>query len=152
MDDIKHCNTCGADKPTSEFHRRKSGLQHKCKMCNNDYNRQYYRDKKDNVRKHHRTWHLKAKFGLTREAFDDLLRSQGGCGICGTADSGTRDWHVDHDHACCPGKTSCGSCVRGLLCSRCNTGAGQFEDSYQRTFAATLYLMDYEIRKAGIEL
>lgn len=27
---------------------------------------------------------------------------------------------VDHDHACCSGGYSCGKCVRGGICSRCN--------------------------------
>lgn len=27
---------------------------------------------------------------------------------------------VDHDHACCSGPHSCGRCIRGVLCHRCN--------------------------------
>ena len=36
---------------------------------------------------------------------------------------------VDHDHNCCPenGK-SCGKCVRGLLCMKCNFTVGTVEN------------------------
>jgi hypothetical protein len=37
--------------------------------------------------------------------------------------------HVDHDHSCCPAlSTSCGKCVRGLLCFGCNTLVGRVEE------------------------
>jgi hypothetical protein len=35
---------------------------------------------------------------------------------------------VDHDHNCCAGEKSCGQCVRGLICSTCNTAAGLMRD------------------------
>jgi hypothetical protein len=34
---------------------------------------------------------------------------------------------IDHDHACCPGKRSCGRCLRGLLHRTCNVAVGYFE-------------------------
>lgn len=47
---------------------------------------------------------------------------------------------VDHDHTCCPGKRSCGRCVRGLLCNRCNRALGQFGDDIETLRRAVAYL------------
>ena len=35
---------------------------------------------------------------------------------------------IDHDHRCCTGDRSCGNCVRGILCGRCNTWIGNLEN------------------------
>lgn len=34
---------------------------------------------------------------------------------------------IDHNHGCCAGERSCGACIRGVLCSRCNTMVGYVE-------------------------
>lgn len=39
---------------------------------------------------------------------------------------------IDHDHACCPGTTSCGKCVRGIACSSCNRLIGIARDDPYR--------------------
>jgi hypothetical protein len=73
--------------------------------------------------------HLKRKYGLTLEAFDELLASQGGgCAICGKPDAD----NVDHDHV--TGR------VRGILCFNCNIAIGQVEDDEDRLAAAMTYL------------
>jgi hypothetical protein len=47
---------------------------------------------------------------------------------------------MDHDHACCPGEKSCGSCVRGLIHQRCNRLLGSAQDSIEVLEAAIRYL------------
>ena len=59
-------------------------------------------------------------------ARDSLYVQQHGCcARCGRTFAETnaaRLPHVDHDHECCPGsnRSSCGACIRGLLCAWCN--------------------------------
>jgi hypothetical protein len=38
---------------------------------------------------------------------------------------------VDHDHRCCKSRGSCGKCIRGLLCRKCNTVLGVVESKPQ---------------------
>ena len=63
-----------------------------------------------------------------------------GCSICGLMIGNDRQLAVDHDHACCAGKRSCGKCVRGLLCLSCNSTLGLNNDSPARLRAAANYL------------
>lgn len=49
------------------------------------------------------------------------------CGIGLTRRISARRPQIDHDHDCCPGEKSCGQCVRGVLCSRCNSHLGHLE-------------------------
>lgn len=69
-----------------------------------------------------------------------MLEAQGGgCAICGTPPNGRR-LSVDHDHSCCPGVKTCGKCVGGLLCNRCNVGIGNLQDSPEILERALAYL------------
>jgi len=74
---------------------------------------------------------LKSK-GLTLESYNSLLEAQnGGCGVCGSKSAGfnRKNFAIDHDHSCCDGQVTCGKCIRGLLCIRCNLVLGAVEDS-----------------------
>lgn len=86
-------------------------------------------------------------YGLTVADYDALLADQGGgCAICGYSSPGSH-LHVDHDHGCCPGVGSCGKCVRGLLCRRCNQALGQFADSAELLDRASGYLRAHRASK-----
>lgn len=86
---------------------------------------------------------LRQAYGMSVDEYDALLAAQGGrCAVCEApvADAADRRLHVDHDHACCPGKKSCGKCIRGLLCKACNQGLGHFADDLERLRKAIEYL------------
>lgn len=146
----------------------KDGHCYYCKVCNADKNRQWrdanrekyreqraqhYRENAERIRATQRQYHADNRemlrdraqlrnFNMTAEQFADLLAFQGGvCAICGAeAPGGHGRWHVDHDHSCCLGRKCCGSCVRGLLCTTCNTGLGMFGDDQRRLASAIEYL------------
>lgn len=59
-----------------------------------------------------------------------------------TADS----CRVDHDHDCCPGKRSCGRCVRGLICARCNRTLSAYETT-DFMYRANIYIIAYSTRR-----
>ena len=52
-------------------------------------------------------------------------------------------------HRPSPRKRSCGRCIRGILCSNCNVGLGNFHDSPELLKAAISYLLAYSARKEG---
>lgn len=75
--------------------------------------------------------HLKKTYKITRSQWNFMFKLQDGkCLVCGTDEPGDdKGWHVHHDHKCCPSqKTTCGKCIIGILCKRCNTGLGFFND------------------------
>jgi hypothetical protein len=70
------------------------------------------------------------RYHLTKDEFLIMLAGQDGrCALCQEVfpeDLSYRP-HIDHDHACCPGKLTCGKCIRGLLCQGCNRLLGWAE-------------------------
>jgi len=135
---------------------RKDGLQPYCRECQNNgarnkYNRdlvqarEYGRTKRnknlEKVRARDRRWYHAnrvsesarkrlAKYGITPERFELMKQQQDNkCAMCKVdKPGGMGEWHVDHNHKCCPGTKSCGKCIRGLLCFRCNVEVGIIED------------------------
>jgi len=77
--------------------------------------------------------HKLLRLGITAEEFDQMLAAQGrACAMCHKSFADGDRIFVDHDHACCPGQVkvtpkTCGKCIRGLLCFRCNTALGYVE-------------------------
>jgi len=144
---MKKCNKCDNERELSDFYTGrgyKDGIRPVCKIClRAERNARYLKDptkvsvqQKEWVKANRsrrlkimRDWNLKVKYGITPEQFDEMVKAQNGCcKICEKPQD--RVLHVDHCHE--TGK------IRGLLCSTCNTGIGQFKE-------------DPEIMKKAIE-
>lgn len=140
---MKTCAKCKEPKSTSEFHKNRSqkdGLARDCKVCA-CARRKAYVDARPGLQAANG---LAYRHGLTIEQREAILQYQnGGCAICETKTPGGKynQFHVDHDHSCCPGSRSCGKCIRGLLCHNCNTALGLFGDDITGLMSAVNYLL-----------
>ena len=114
----KLCYKCDISMPESNFPRSpkmKDGFSRYCKLCT--------------VVSHH---------GITREMFDDMIVSQSGlCKICLAQ---LIRPSVDHNHECCEGTYSCGYCIRGLICRKCNSAIGLAGDSSETLTRMAQYI------------
>lgn len=117
-DEMRNCNSCNEIKSISEYSKDKSspgGRESTCRACRRVQRSLY-------------TWGININ-GYTH------------CSICSEEfDKIKPQAAVDHDHSCCPGRRSCGKCVRGVLCHRCNQGLGLFRDNPAYLEAAADYL------------
>lgn len=120
------CKQCG----------RVSKINHSRSFCSNECKVKYY-GHKDGVGR--QKYYLKRNYNITVEDYSQLLESQGNkCGLCKKSDIALS---IDHDHKCCSGvANSCGKCIRGLLCRKCNTGLGNFNDSPEMLHMAIEYI------------
>ena len=127
----KRCSRCAEIKPLGDF----KGRSGRCKPCaavkqrewsESEKGKAYYKDYQFDyaIRQH----------GIEPTEYYAMLEQQGGgCAACGTTDPGGRGrWQIDHDHSCCPKEKSCGSCIRGLLCWKCNYALGLANDDPDR--------------------
>jgi len=97
----------------------------------------------EQLRENRKRWGLKG-YSITSAQYKTKHTEQGGvCVICKHPNQNGKRLSVDHDHRCCPGKQSCGECVRGLLCSTCNIALGLFKDSPELLFAALAYILKH---------
>lgn len=126
------CPQCGGDVPARVGKgRQRTYCSDKCAEAFN-----YWKKQARKLRNQLRP------YGLTVEQYQHLLADQDGrCAICRSSEPGGRGgWNIDHDHSCCPDKSSCGECIRGLLCWSCNLMLGNASDDPIRLRAAAEYV------------
>lgn len=147
---------CKSGHPVFPGSRHPNG---RCKECSREYgtkwreeNPEKYRAQSDFRRENRDTEkemasHRRRKYKLSPERFAEMLVEQGNkCAVCPVVfDFLSRETTpcVDHDHFCCSGGTTCGKCVRGLICWQCNAGLGSFKDDVATLANAIQYLTKF---------
>lgn len=138
--ETKICSRCELEKPLTEFWLKRGKPRADCRSCASAYYKNKYTPEQERIRTINR-------HGLSQEEYLNLLGFQGGrCAICGFVPEKIHNLYIDHDHECCPGQYSCGECVRGLLCQKCNTGLGMFSDDLKNLQSAVVYLGGQNVR------
>lgn len=75
-----------------------------------------------------------SRYKLHPREYKRLIKTQ--CKVCGSKEN----LCIDHDHSCCPERTACGKCIRGVLCGACNKSEGHlktFENAYNLSLFMT---------------
>lgn len=129
---MKKCSKCKEEKDENEFTfdiRASDGRQSSCRVC------EKLRHNTPEAIQRRRDRRLLKKYGMTSRDYDTLLEEQKGkCAndACHVRHSDSAKLVVDHNHA--TGE------VRGLLCSPCNVGLGNLQDSPKILQGALEYL------------
>jgi hypothetical protein len=127
----RYCSS-SCSKQADILRSKKFGDSHK--IDKKDYDR-FYRDAhKEKIKLRGRIRHLKKKYGITANEYDEMFNKQSGrCAICGKQQKDESiALSIDHDH-----KTGA---IRGLLCFGCNSGIGRFNDDISMLKKAIDYL------------
>lgn len=135
------CVGCDVTKPLDDFriHRTYRGAKkyihraRKCKSCHLAEHRRWLRTNPDASERYSRANQTR-RYGITPLEYAEMLEAQeGACRICMKPNlSDGKNLAIDHDHR--TGK------IRGLLCSNCNIGIGNFREDEHLLRAAIAYL------------
>lgn len=87
---------------------------------------------------------FESRYGITEDDLDNILLEQDYCCAICTQPLDNSKWVIDHDHRVPLSKDTKRFAVRGILCSKCNTGLGQFNDDIDLVHNALVYLEVYE--------
>ena len=118
---MKTCSRCRETKELDSFSKRSgrpSGVHSKCKDCEREVRRQYYKPHE----------FMRRKFSLTEDQYDDLMKNEK-CQICNVE---LIKKCIDHCHTT--------NKIRGVLCNNCNTALGLVGDNIATIESMIKYL------------
>lgn len=140
------CIVCKTIQPCSNYFPNKTfkyGHDSTCKSCKDSRRKARFAEHREKLDsglaesrfRNDQITALRRNFNISAEQYESMLTQQNNvCALCEepeTRVSGhsgrAMNLAVDHDRRCCAGTKSCGNCVRGLLCTDCNTSLGKVE-------------------------
>lgn len=124
----RKCPGCGEVKPIFQFPSEKTIESALCEDCRKAGRSERWAEKSPEDRARIYLAQRLNRHGLSLEKYQEMLDRQGNaCAVCAHGFNEVRRPEIDHDHGHCSGVSGCSECVRGLLCSRCNTATGWAE-------------------------
>ena len=162
---LRYCPSCRVEVTREQDRKAKAKVRQKperiltCQRCGTEFKKTNYgrdprtcpdcRNEDYESRRKPRTvtteqryaWKMVRAYSITIEDRDAMADRQGHrCALCNTPEADRR-LHLDHDHACCPASgTSCGKCIRGLICRACNNALGLIGDDIETLQRMVKYL------------
>lgn len=135
----KRCKDCLAEGITTKRNAKYPGPR-----CASHHRK--VRRERRSVSWERRIWET---YKMTPERYWSIYEAQGRhCAFC-PRNGKTKRLAIDHDHSCCSGATSCGRCVRGLLCTTCNNFLGHIRDRAEVGGYITEYLLNPPAQRLG---
>jgi hypothetical protein len=117
-----HCSKGHSFSEHGIYNRSNKPNQRVCKLCLSAYRSKWLKERVKKDPLYSRKHHLKSRYGLTQEKFEELFKRQNNrCAICFTDTPDSKGFVVDHCHNT--------GALRSILCNQCNTGLGLFKDN-----------------------
>lgn len=144
----KICTKCKCTKSVDSFHKKKGKPRAMCKLCFNEYQRNFRlnnrekllfdrRNAPSNSRTNRRIRNLRYKYNITIEDYNKMFTVQNGkCFICDSPPEENDVLCVDHCHE--------SGNVRKLLCRKCNKALGLFNDDLNVIKKAFIYIQTHK--------
>jgi len=122
------CSRCGEEKLVFQYPSESTVESLLCEECRKKARAERHAALTPEERRRMNLQQRTNRHGLSRETYTALLEAQSySCAVCLTPFSETRSPAIDHDHKHCSGVSGCAQCIRGLVCTRCNTAVGWAE-------------------------
>lgn len=99
----------------------KDKLRTECRPCALQYQNAYRKARYEKDPELFKLIGIKTRYKIDADLYYEMIKN--GCEVCGSFEK----LRVDHDHACCPGSKTCGKCIRGILCHKCNSAEGYLQ-------------------------